>query len=126
MPDPKRVAAIVTEYRRWSHADVILTRILEGYNLDGGAGPNLRLVSLYVDQKPDNDQSREIARDFKVHLARSVSDTLTLGGNKLAVEGVLLIGDATGRVEIIQWLEPYDPVMHGAAELDRGSKERTN
>jgi catechol 2,3-dioxygenase-like lactoylglutathione lyase family enzyme len=24
------------------------------------------------------------------------------------------------RVEIIQWLEPYDPVRSGAAELDRG------
>jgi catechol 2,3-dioxygenase-like lactoylglutathione lyase family enzyme len=25
------------------------------------------------------------------------------------------------RVEVIQWLEPYDPARSGAAELDRGS-----
>ena len=33
--EPKRVAAIVTEYRRWSHADVIVSKILEGYDHDG-------------------------------------------------------------------------------------------
>ena len=52
MPEPKRVAAVVTEYRRWSHADVIVGKILEGYNHDGKDGPNLRLVSLYADQFP--------------------------------------------------------------------------
>ena len=41
----KNVAAIVTEYRKWSHADVIVTKILEGFNQDGGPGPNLRLLS---------------------------------------------------------------------------------
>ena len=32
------VAAVVTEYRRNSHADVILGKILEGYDQDGGPG----------------------------------------------------------------------------------------
>ena len=27
----KKVAAVVTEYRKWSHADVILRKILDGY-----------------------------------------------------------------------------------------------
>src|SRR5205823_2744574 len=43
--------------------------------------------------RPDNDLSRELGRDFKVQIARSVSDALTGGGNKLAVEGVLLIAE---------------------------------
>ena len=30
-PMPKKVAAVVTEYRRWSHADVILRNLLDGY-----------------------------------------------------------------------------------------------
>ena len=31
VPDMKSVAAIVTEYRKWSHADVILRNLLDGY-----------------------------------------------------------------------------------------------
>ena len=42
MNQPKKVAAVVTEYRHWSHADVIVGKILEGYNYDGRAGPNLQ------------------------------------------------------------------------------------
>ena len=34
-PQKKTVAAIVTEYRYYSHADVIVGRILEGYSPDG-------------------------------------------------------------------------------------------
>jgi hypothetical protein len=43
---PKRVAALVTEYRRWSHADVIVGKILEGYGHDGKEFPGMRLVSM--------------------------------------------------------------------------------
>ena len=60
--EPKRVAAIVTEYRRWSHADVIVSKILEGYSHDRRNFPNLRLVSMYVDQFPANDMSRALAK----------------------------------------------------------------
>ena len=34
---PKRIAAILTEYRPNSHADVIVGKYLEGYNQDGMA-----------------------------------------------------------------------------------------
>jgi hypothetical protein len=56
------VAAVVTEWRKNSHADVILTKILEGWNHDGGEGPALTLAGLYTDQVPKNDLSREMAK----------------------------------------------------------------
>src|SRR5262245_66071729 len=58
----KRVAAVVTEYRMDSHAEVIVGKVLEGYRHDGGEGPSLKLVSLYVDQFPANDLSRGLAK----------------------------------------------------------------
>src|SRR5690349_17095611 len=89
----KKVAAIVTEYRLHSHADVIVGKILEGFNYDGGAGPNLELVSMYVDQFPKEDMSRDLARKhgFKIH--PRIEEALTLGGRELAVEGVLSVGE---------------------------------
>jgi hypothetical protein len=93
MAEPKRVAAIVTEYRKWSHADVIVGKILEGYNYDGGAGPNLRLVSLYVDQFPSGDMSRDLAKKYDFRICDRIETALTLGGKDLAVDGVLCIGE---------------------------------
>src|SRR5947209_14509406 len=91
--DKKRVAAVVTVYHRHSHADVIVGKILEGYDHQGGPGPRLRLVGLYVDQYPAGDLSRGLARKYGFTLARTVDQALTLGGDKLAVDGVLCVGE---------------------------------
>ena len=94
MPDqPKRVAAIVTEYRRHSHADVIVGKILEGYAYDGGEKPNLQVASMYVDQFPELDMSRDLARRFNFPIVERMEDALTLGRNDVAVDGVLVIGE---------------------------------
>ncbi len=89
----KKVAAIITEYRRWSHADVIVGKLLEGFRHDGGKGPNMKLVSMYVDQFPKNDWSRDLATKHGVRLCKTIDEALTLGGKTLAVEGVLSIGE---------------------------------
>ena len=93
MDQPKLVAAVVTEYRLHSHADVIVGKILEGYNYDGGAGPNLKLASLYVDQFPDKDMSRGLSKKYHFPIFDGIEGAITLGGKDLAVEGVLLIGE---------------------------------
>ena len=93
MPEPKRVAAIVTEYRRHSHADVIVGKILEGYNHQGGEGPRMRVVSMYCDQVPERDMGRALAQRYNFTIYRTIEEALTLGGQQLAVEGVLSIGE---------------------------------
>jgi hypothetical protein len=93
-PAPKRVAAVVTHYTHNSHADVIVSKLLQTYTLDGrGARPNLQLASLYVDQFPEKDMSRALAKEHGFKLCDTIAETLLLGGNELAVDGVLLIGE---------------------------------
>src|SRR5262245_20277662 len=89
----KPIAAICTVYRGMSHAYHIAGRFIHGYARQGRFHvPYHHVHSLYVDQTPVNDLAREIAHDHHIRLASSVADALTDGGNKLAVEGVLLIG----------------------------------
>ena len=91
---PKKIAAIVTVYTHNSHADVIVSRILEGFNLQGeGPFPNLKLASLYLDQIAPKDKGQALARQHGVRLAATITDAVTLGGKEVAVDGVLLIGE---------------------------------
>lgn len=91
--EPLPVAGVVTVYQRNSHADVILGKILEGYQQDGGPGPGLKLASLYVDQTPAADLSRALAEKHGFRLAKTVDEAITLGTDRLQVAGVLSIGE---------------------------------
>lgn len=87
------VAAVVTVYQPMSHADVLIGKILEGYQQDGGTGPDLQLVSLYVDQVPDKDMSRQLAENHGFRLARTIDEAISLGTDQVQVAGVLSIGE---------------------------------
>jgi hypothetical protein len=88
----KKIAAVVTEYRKWSHADVILRNLLDGYP-DGKTRPDMELVSLFTDQVPAGDMSRELAKKHGFRIAPTIAEALTLGGKSLAVDGVLSIAE---------------------------------
>jgi hypothetical protein len=90
---PKRIAAIVTEYRDNSHADVIVGKYLDGYRQNGRPPkPRSRIVSLYTAQVPANDLSRERAQKHGVPIYPTIQEALTMGGARLAVDAVLLVG----------------------------------
>ncbi|HJT77854.1 MAG TPA: hypothetical protein VJ739_11695 [Gemmataceae bacterium] len=89
----KKVAAVVTEYRKWSHADVLVGKIIEGYNYDGGAGPDMELAALYVDQFPPNDLSRGLSKKYGFPIYPTIEEALTRGGKGLAVDGVICVGE---------------------------------
>ena len=90
----KRIAAVVTVYRPNSHADVVIGKYLEGYTQDNqGPRPDSRVVSMFTAQVPKNDLSRSMAARYNVPIYRTIHEALTLGTGKLAVDGVLLIGE---------------------------------
>jgi len=90
----KNVAVITTAYFHNSHADVIASRLLQTDTLDGkGKDSPLKFVSLYTDQRPANDISRLLAASHRFRMSETVEDALTLGTGRLAVDGVLLIGE---------------------------------
>jgi len=116
-----RVACIVTTYFPRSHADVIVSKLLADYTQPGPRDPSrfdfhlqvrqlteapmptdavgrlrrprVQVVSLYTDQVPANDISREWAARAAVPIFPTIREALTLGGTTLAVDGVLIIGE---------------------------------
>lgn len=87
------VAAVVTKYENNTHADVILGKILNGFDQQGGLGPDLKLVSLYADQVRQRDLSHELAAKHGFSIASTIDEALTGGTNELQVAGVISIGE---------------------------------
>src|ERR1022692_884359 len=90
-----KLAGVVTVYHKFSHAQHIIDRFLDGYGWNGTHHhPPMDLVALYVDQVGANDESRErLKRHPEVKPCSTIAEALTLGGNKLAVDGVVLVGE---------------------------------
>jgi hypothetical protein len=96
-----KVAGIATEYRHNSHADLLLSRMLESDTLDGqGQRPVMSLASLVTDQVPPSDTSRALARRHGFPIYDEIPPALTLEKLEkfkkeapLAVDGVLLIAE---------------------------------
>ena len=84
----KQVAAVISQWSRNSHADVILGRILEPETWGHKQPFQMQLKSLYVDQFPEGELARAMARKhgFTVHdeIRPALSGPL---------DGVLVIGE---------------------------------
>jgi hypothetical protein len=78
-----------------SHAQHIVDRFLDGYGWNGTHHyPPMDLLSLYVDQVGTTDLSRERGkRHPTLKLATTIEEALTLGTGKLAVDGVVVVGE---------------------------------
>jgi hypothetical protein len=97
-PRPNRprhsLAVVTTTYYYLSHAYHICGRYLYGYLKNGRYHwPDWSIAGMYVAQQRQNDLSRELAQEHGFTIYRDVAGALTLGGDKLAVDGVLLIGE---------------------------------
>jgi len=93
-PPRKKLAVVTTEWRYHSHAWHMPERFLVGYPMNGNwHRPPLEVVSAYVDQFPKSDLSRDRAKEFGFKIYPSIAETLRCGGDKLAVDAVLIIGE---------------------------------
>lgn len=115
-----KIAVITTIYRPLSHTDVIVSRWLEpkatdaqfGWPRARGSQPATRIASLYIEQFHDEGRNRDIGRAVATRYGVPIYDTvraaLTLGGDELAVDGVLLIGEH-GEYPTNEWNQKLYP-----------------
>jgi len=91
---PKRLAIVTTQWRFHSHAWHMGERFLVGYPINGSwHHPPFEVTGVYVDQTPENDLSRRRAKEFGFPIYPTIAETLRHGGDRLAVDAVLIIGE---------------------------------
>jgi hypothetical protein len=90
----KKLAIVTTVWRYLSHAWHMGERFLTGYPVRGQwHRPPLDVVAAYVDQKPRDDLSKDRARAFGFTIYPTIAEALRCGGERLAVDAVLIIGE---------------------------------
>ena len=91
---PLRVGVVMTTCFYRSHAHVILENFLNPYLFNGKVTESgMDVVSFYVDQFPDNDMARSIAKEYRIPIYPTIAGALTRGSGKLDVDAVLAIGE---------------------------------
>jgi len=89
-----KVAAIVTAFTYRSHAHVILENFVEPYLFNGKwLSPGMDVASLYLDQIPTEEIGRAFSAKYNIPIYPTIAQALCLGGDKLAVDAVLSIGE---------------------------------
>lgn len=90
----KRLAVITTVWWERSHAWHMAERFLHGYPWKGAwHQPPFEVVAAYVDQRPENDLSRQRAAEFGFSIYPTITESLRCGGDKMSVDAVLIIGE---------------------------------
>ncbi len=106
---PLRVAAVFDVMTHRSHANIILENFLEPYYFDGTVvdpREDFQIVSLCADfpeghEESDDpvrrkDMSKAVAREYGIPLYDTIAAAVCAGGEQLAVDAVLSIGEGGG------------------------------
>lgn len=90
----EKMAVVTTVWRYLSHSWHMAERFLAGYPRQGEwHHPPFDVVAAYVDQQPEDDLSKQRAGEFGFTIYPTVAEALRCGGDKLAVDAVLQIGE---------------------------------
>ena len=97
---PRRIAVVTTIYRYLSHAQHMADRFLIGYPYAGQwHRPDMKVVTLYVDPKPEGDQSAERAKEFGFTVYPTIAETLRQQPRVATTEYLDALGAASRRLE---------------------------
>src|SRR5688572_18993254 len=90
-----RIACLVTYWGATrSHADWIITKLLDGYWWQGAHTPSrVEVVSVYIHQFQESTLGQKICKSKNIPIFKTVGEALTLGGKELAVDGVVIVGE---------------------------------
>src|SRR5260370_1787032 len=120
-----QIAVLANIYKTHLHTQHIIDRILDGYGFGGVIYHSpLEVVSIFVEQRGEGDLVPERAKrhpGMKVY--NSVADALTRGTGKLAIDGVVYIGEQGNypRNEKGQTLYPRYQFFQKVVEVFRSS-----
>ena len=90
-----QLAAVVTAYRKYLHPQHVVDRFLDGYGWGGTYHhPEMDVVALYVDQRGESDVFEDrLDRHPSMKLYPTIAEAVTRGTSKLAVDGVVVVGE---------------------------------
>jgi hypothetical protein len=120
-----KIAVLANTYKTHLHTQHIVDRILDGYGFGGVYRHSpLDVVSIFVEQRGEGDLTAQRAKQHPgMKIYSSVADALTRGTGKLAVDGVLYIGEQGNypRNEKGQTLYPRYQFFEKVVEVFRSS-----
>jgi hypothetical protein len=90
-----RIACVVTYWAApGSHADWIITKLLDGYWWKGAHTPSrVDVVSVYIHQLQESGLGQKVCKAKGIPIFNTVREAITLAGPELAVDGVVLVGE---------------------------------
>jgi hypothetical protein len=90
-----RIACIVTYWAApGSHADWIITKLLDGYWWQGAHTPSrVDVVSVYIHQLQTSELGQKVCKAKNIPIFKTVGEAVKLGGKELAVDGVVIVGE---------------------------------
>jgi hypothetical protein len=90
----KKIAFLGTTVFTHSHSQHFLDRFAIGYMMGGKwRDPACDLAGVFIDQFGENDIGKARIKKYGLKQFSSIAEALTLGGSKLAVDGVAIIGE---------------------------------
>jgi hypothetical protein len=105
-----RIACLVTYWGApGSHADWIITKLMDGYWWKGAHTPSrVDIVSVYINQRETSELGQKICKSKNIPIFKTVGESVTLGGEELAVDGVVIVGEHGNYPKNLkgQWLLP--------------------